>query len=309
MSVLNLNSLGLQNGAIGDNFNDPRGDCFHSGVDYTTGGAATSFRAAVYGVVVDPVGGQWGTISVRPFGSTDVIQYLHCSSIDVASGEIVAPWTILGTTGDVCPPGTCNGVHLHLQAVSADGTPTYDCWSRNYLNPNSWTYANPLVGTWSRHFTEMGTGNGYSYWITDQTVVIATDVLPAPFSLVDDITVYLRSPSGITCELIIVSRYTLTFQGYDKNAVRVRAVPAGATLTQVGGTGDCSGLRVTQIARDGTLALDDRRLRVGGSFGDWEAISAALVAARCRTRSRVVRALPRPPVRGHSVRYGSSRVG
>ncbi len=33
MSVLNLHSLGLQNGAIGDNFNDPRADCFHSGVD------------------------------------------------------------------------------------------------------------------------------------------------------------------------------------------------------------------------------------------------------------------------------------
>ena len=134
-----LQTLGIPTGSVGDKYDTPRVPCNHSGVDYETNQVATPFKSAISGKVVAPIGGPWGTISIKPDGSNDLVQYLHCSKINVNVGDNVTPQTVIGETGDVCPPGTCNGIHLHLQVVKPTGDPKYECWSRNYVDPETWT--------------------------------------------------------------------------------------------------------------------------------------------------------------------------
>lgn len=246
MGVLTLQSLGLTAGSLGEDFNTPRGTCFHRGVDYRTGGAPMRFLAAVYGRVVAPIGGQWGTITVQPFGSPDIIQHLHCSQIDVSVGETVAPWTTLGKTGDVCPAGACNGVHLHLQVVSPTGSPQHECWDRNYTNPHNWNYINPALGSFGRKFSDTGSGNAYTKWDYTQHIIIASDLIGTPNRLVDDIELFIRTPRGQTCLMRILSRYNLHFEGHDGVRIRARTTAAGASMVQIGGSSDCSALRFTQ---------------------------------------------------------------
>src|SRR5437867_1921699 len=88
-------------------FGEPRPNgCPHKGMDITSSGVPTLFTPGVFGRVAAPVGGDWGTITVEPYSHpTTRIQYLHCSSIAVGLGDIVAPWSLIGATGATAPPG------------------------------------------------------------------------------------------------------------------------------------------------------------------------------------------------------------
>lgn len=265
MPIISIESLGLAaNGSVGDDYDTVRRDCFHRGVDYKTNGKETPFLAAVYGRVIEPYGGVWGTITVAPFGSSDIIQFLHCSSRSVRLGEIVAPWTQLGYSGDVCPPGTCTGIHLHLQVLRPSGSPKHSCWNRNYLDPKAWYYENPIVGTWTRQFRYVGSAG--SQTLHTQTLSIHSDAIPTVHSFVDALSILITLSSGKTCILEAVSKYKLTFQSYSNNATNVIIDPAGATIRQVGGNGDCRGFRLNQSRITGGLLLNGDQLLVSGEL-------------------------------------------
>jgi murein DD-endopeptidase MepM/ murein hydrolase activator NlpD len=144
-------AVGLAGQVINHPYNEPRKACFHRGIDITSSKKPLDFSAGIYGRVIDPTQTAWGTISVQPFHDpTAVVQYLHCSQYSVKVGQAVAPWTILGKTGDTAPPNSgVKGIHLHLQVVEP-GSPLHSCWgARNYVDPTRWDLGNPLVGTWT----------------------------------------------------------------------------------------------------------------------------------------------------------------
>lgn len=130
-------TVGLGNYPINSDFGSDRNGCPHSGIDIATGGIPTPFTAGIFGVVAG-VGGQCSSVTVQPFHDQNhFVQYLHCSSIQVSKGDYVAPWTTLGTTGEVGCGAT--GVHLHLHVVKKSAQPSNPCWSRQYVDPKSWT--------------------------------------------------------------------------------------------------------------------------------------------------------------------------
>jgi hypothetical protein len=137
-------------GGITSHFMDPRDGCPHKGTDFSSGGTPQPFLAGVYGKVIQPSAdqSQWCTIAVQPFNDpAATVQYLHASSVSVAVGNLVAPWTILGQTGQCSP--TPVPIHLHVQVFYA-GQPSQPCWGsgRNFVNPETWGIQSPLVGTW-----------------------------------------------------------------------------------------------------------------------------------------------------------------
>ncbi|TCC92190.1 M23 family metallopeptidase [Pedobacter frigiditerrae] len=122
-------------------FGEDREGCPHKGTDFGSSGKEKPFKAGVKGKVVEPLGGDWGTIAVKPaHDSTVTIQYLHCSSISVKVGAEVTKDTVLGKTGKKVPAGTdISGIHLHLQ-VFKNEAPDYACWGtgRNFIDPETW---------------------------------------------------------------------------------------------------------------------------------------------------------------------------
>jgi murein DD-endopeptidase MepM/ murein hydrolase activator NlpD len=143
--------VGLVGERISGKFFEDRPDgCPHKGIDITSSQRALPFLAGVYGVVGEPVGGPWGTVTINPFSSPKTrIQYLHSSKILVSPGERVTPWTPLGYTGQQVPPGhPIPGFHLHLQ-VEEPGEGTVTCWNkRNFVNPEQWAIEDTLAGMW-----------------------------------------------------------------------------------------------------------------------------------------------------------------
>lgn len=139
--------VGLGQFPIVHPFLERRRDCFHAGIDIGSGGVERKFRAGIFGRVAR-TGGRCNTITVVPFqAATETVQYLHCSRFLVKEGDVVAPWTQIGVTGNVgCGS---RGIHLHLQVVKLRGRPRKHCWSRNYVDPTRWRIQDLMVGNWS----------------------------------------------------------------------------------------------------------------------------------------------------------------
>lgn len=141
--------VGLAGESINHPFREARASGPHKGIDITSSKTPRSFKAGVFGRVVAPTNTEWGTISVQPFNRPEcLIQFLHCSSYNVGVGSLIAPWTILGQTGDTAPPGSgVEGIHLHIQVIEP-GAPTDSAWDRNYVDPAAWDLGAAESGTW-----------------------------------------------------------------------------------------------------------------------------------------------------------------
>lgn len=142
--------VSLPQDVISSPFEAPRNNGPHKGTDIsesmTNPIKFQPFSSGVWGVIVPPLGGPWGTVTIDPlFGANHKVQHLHSSSLNVSVGDIVSPWLILGSTGITAPPGiTISGVHLHAQVTDEAGTPKYPEWDRAYVNPALWDTGNPL---------------------------------------------------------------------------------------------------------------------------------------------------------------------
>jgi murein DD-endopeptidase MepM/ murein hydrolase activator NlpD len=96
----------------------------HEGVDLSSRPAPgkppkpLDFRAGVYGIIVKAGDGPWGTISVQ-LADGSVLQYLHTSASHVKVGEVVAPDSRLGKTGNT----GAGIIHLHVQAKDKNNNP------------------------------------------------------------------------------------------------------------------------------------------------------------------------------------------
>jgi hypothetical protein len=148
-------------------------------------------------VVVDPCGGEWGTITVSPFSSPSTrIQYLHCWQIDAQVGWPVAPWTMIGYTGDKAPDGSgITGIHSHIQ-VQEPGE-GLECWQkRNFVDPATWPIADSMAGTWV--FRNSGR-EGYMSWTLENRWRIPSSAVGANIVIEVDIT--HRHDSGCTWPL------------------------------------------------------------------------------------------------------------
>lgn len=135
-----MGKLGLVN--VTAKFGEPRDGCPHKGTDFGSSGVEKDFKAGINGKVVDPLGGDWGTITIKPdHDSTSTVQYLHCSSIAVKVGDKVTRNQVIGKTGKKVPTGSpVTGIHLHLQ-VFKEEDPEYACWGttkRNFYDPEKW---------------------------------------------------------------------------------------------------------------------------------------------------------------------------
>lgn len=90
-------------------------------------------------------GGSTNRIEVSPFGDpAHVVRYLHCETHSVKRGDVVAPWTPLGTTGS--RGGGSTGVHLHLDVVALGRPSSEECWSREYVDPLAYPIRDVPVG-------------------------------------------------------------------------------------------------------------------------------------------------------------------
>ena len=138
-------------GPVTGRFLEPRPDgCPHKGLDIGSSRVSMPFSAGVFGRVIlpNPADSAWCTIAVQPFHDLQAtVQYLHGATSNVNIGDLVAPWTVIGSTGDCSP--TPVPIHLHIQVVYP-GAPAYACWgNRNFVNPETWDTGDPLVGLWS----------------------------------------------------------------------------------------------------------------------------------------------------------------
>jgi murein DD-endopeptidase MepM/ murein hydrolase activator NlpD len=104
-------------GVIGDGFG-PRGDRFHSGVDFAAP-AGTPVRAARGGRVAFAgwSRGGYGRLIVIAHGSGVTSWYAHLSQLDVSAGQPVAPGALIGRVGAT---GHATGPHLHLEVRLRD---------------------------------------------------------------------------------------------------------------------------------------------------------------------------------------------
>ena len=166
---------------------------FHIGIDISSSRKARNFRSGVHGTVVNPIGGDWGTITVVPFhNQLSSIQYLHCSRINVKVNQLVAPWTVLGKTGHKAPPASgVTGYHLHLHVIEP-GKARRSIWNLNFVDPTTWVIRNPLLGQWGG--TRTGRDVHYA-WERKDTWTFTNDSIG----------------SVITCD------YTVTYREHDSN--------------------------------------------------------------------------------------------
>ncbi len=143
--------VGLSGERITSTFEEPRPsvNCPHKGIDISSSKKAKAFTAGVFGKVSKPLGGTYGTVTVRPFSEPHtLIQYLHCSKISVKAGDVVAPWTTLGMTGKKA----ATEYHLHIH-VWRPGKSKHACWKsgaleRNFVDPESFPMLDVGKGTW-----------------------------------------------------------------------------------------------------------------------------------------------------------------
>lgn len=170
--------VGLVGERISGPFEENRPDkkCPHRGIDFSCSRTEKPFNAGIYGRVVLPLGGNYGTVSIQPFSEPQtIVQYLHCSEFYIKVGDLVAPWTSLGKTGKVSPTPVVQ--HLHIQVVRP-GKSKFDCWKtkegveRNFINPQDFPIIDALAGTWfsevNQTWTRVIYGNTYTYRQTEQ---------------------------------------------------------------------------------------------------------------------------------------------
>ncbi|NVB82305.1 MAG: peptidoglycan DD-metalloendopeptidase family protein [Kofleriaceae bacterium] len=177
-------------------FGTLRDGCPHKGVDYSSSQRPKDFVAGVYGTVVEPEESGWGTIAVVPFANPQYkIQYLHASARYVSVGDVVQPWTLLGATGDVAPPGSgITGIHLHLQIQDVASPSTQPCWAgREFVDPERWTITNPLIGTW--HVNESAVVKGVTIERTKSITIFGDEINSRVTGRSKVVAVY-PSPSG-----------------------------------------------------------------------------------------------------------------
>ena len=104
-------------GVVGDGFG-PRGDWFHTGVDFPAP-AGTAVRAARGGRVAFAGwnSGGYGQLIVIDHGSGVTSWYAHLSRLDVAAGQPVAAGSLIGRVGAT---GHATGPHLHFEVRLRD---------------------------------------------------------------------------------------------------------------------------------------------------------------------------------------------
>jgi murein DD-endopeptidase MepM/ murein hydrolase activator NlpD len=97
---------------IGDGFG-PRGNRFHSGVDFVAA-KGTPTAAAGDGVVVSagPWGGGYGKAVEIDHGNGVTTLYAHLSALRAEPGQRVATGTTVGLVGST---GDASGPHLHFE--------------------------------------------------------------------------------------------------------------------------------------------------------------------------------------------------
>jgi hypothetical protein len=202
--------VGLTGERVNHPFLEPRGDCPHRGIDITSSGTHKNFCAGIFGRVVPPLHTGWGTIAVNPFHDVQaIVQFLHSSSIAVSIGEFVAPWTILGRTGDTAPPGSgVSGIHLHVQVVRP-GTPAQECWDRNYVDPETWPIVSPIIAhNWHWQGTDVSC-----------TLSINTDDAKGKIGQLAHIAIYNWSAGGKRCFAQVERTWNVIATGRDKNGI------------------------------------------------------------------------------------------
>ncbi|MGI9112553.1 MAG: peptidoglycan-binding protein [Gaiellaceae bacterium] len=92
----------------------PRGDRFHSGIDYpASAGSAVVAAAAGRVAWAARLPGGWGRLVVLAHGGGLRTLYAHLSRIDVVVGQRLGAGTRLGLVG---ASGRSNGPHLHFEA-------------------------------------------------------------------------------------------------------------------------------------------------------------------------------------------------
>lgn len=93
----------------------PRGDRFHSGLDFPAPSGTTVSAAASGRVVYAQLhGGGWGRLVVIAHSSGVRTFYAHLSRIDVSVGRTVAPGATIGAVGAT---GNTTGPHLHFEVL------------------------------------------------------------------------------------------------------------------------------------------------------------------------------------------------
>jgi hypothetical protein len=243
-------TVGLHAERVSGRFEESRSSgCPHRGLDISSSGVPKPFIAGIYGTVVEPINTGYGTIAVQPFGdATSVVQYLHCSSSRVNIGDVVAPWTVLGTTGDKAPPGTdIHGIHLHIQVISP-GKPKHSCWNRNYVDPGAWTPHFAFAGKWSGRLSNAaGT--------SDVDVFINGDTLSSTGNAVNLLSYYASGD-------VVRFNYSLAVIDRNQNRLVLNFSKAGCEIV----SSKDSKLRCRETTPPGTtliaVALSADRLRV-----------------------------------------------
>ena len=112
-----LSMLTPVQGVVGDGFG-PRGDWFHTGVDFPAA-AGTAVHAARGGRVAFAGwnSGGYGRLIIIDHGSGVTSWYAHLSRLDVAAGRQVAAGSLIGRVGAT---GFATGPHLHFEVRVRD---------------------------------------------------------------------------------------------------------------------------------------------------------------------------------------------
>ncbi|SDB60859.1 hypothetical protein SAMN03159422_02399 [Agrobacterium fabrum] len=257
---MDVNDFGLFGERISGSFREPRPNRPpHRGMDVSSSMTHKNFTAGVFGQVIDPQGGPWGTITVRPFNEpSTIIQYLHCFDFKVGRGDLVAPWTIIGSTGDTAPPGTnITGIHLHVHLIQP-GTPTDPGWSQNYVDPATWSRGTPGQGQWRQN------AQGYEGTIkftSERTLHIISFENPAPNFVIEGYDFYEFRWRNNDCRVRVDLKFTATFVGSSNNGLRFEIRP-----TQILKSGPCHSIfraNVPELDR-ALLVLRSENTMLGG---------------------------------------------
>lgn len=185
---LTKDTLGLPRERQSADFLEPR-PCPHKGIDITSSNSPKPFKSGVFGTVTSPIGGKWGTISVRPFDNPRAtIQYIHCSSSNVQPGDFVAPWTTIGVTGNKVDSNVSKPVpiHLHVHVEAPYLASYFTCWKgRSFTDPNTFPTPDYFAGTWFN--TRNGATPDGKSWTWNARIRFSGSSVGASASITDEV--------------------------------------------------------------------------------------------------------------------------
>lgn len=200
------------------------------------------------------------------------VQYLHSSAVQTSVGKIVAPWTIIGKTGNI-PANQTTGIHLHLSVVSESGVAAHPCWSRNFVDPTRFNTGNPVAGVWTR--------SGSS---TDENGIIQTFQISlqiASDEIGSSVTMQMQVQFTAGADYILVDfSYAGTIVSYNSNEFNL-----SATLVECDSSGtiavDCHKMATSPVIASATL-ISMNSLQTTNSAGPaiWTRSAASPVAAK-----------------------------